>query len=1119
MKPELFQKFPVYPGNALTKTLLVMKLTIFLFFLGCLHAGASGYSQTVSLSENGAPLTVIFKKIEQQTGYSFAFNNAWMAQTKPVTISVKDMSIKDVLDICFRDQPFTYTIVEKIIVVKEISFLIKQPELSISLSNLIDIHGQVTDSLGVPLSGASINIKGSKRGTSTDEIGNFYLKNIAEDAILVVSFTGFGKKEYRVSRNSSFAIVLSRSNSRLDEIQVIGYGTTTARLSTGNVQSVKSSDLEKQPVSNPLLALEGRVPGLIVTQGTGVPGGQIKVQIRGKNSINQSNDPLYIIDGVPYTSQLLGNPQFDQQGLVGPTGILGGGINPFNFINPSDIESIDILKDADATAIYGSKGSNGVILITTKKGKAGAIKVNVNAQSGQGQITRKAKLMNTKQYLDMRNEAFMNDGVTPSSTDLDVNGTWSNTKFTDWQKMFIGGTAHFTNIQASISGGNINTQYLIGGGYNKETTVFPGDWGDQKASLHFNINSASKNQKFKIGLTGSFLEDNNMLPTTDLTKYILLPPNAPSLYNADKSLNWTDFGDNPLAYNLYTYHATTTNLIGNGVLSYSIIPGLEAKINLGYTNLNLNERTAIPTTFWNPSYGVTTGSSAFNTNIVKSWIIEPQLNYQATLGKGKLKALVGATIEQRQTDGQIVDGAGYDNDALLGNLAGAASISNGGSIFERYKYNSLLSRISYNWQDTYLINITGRRDGSSRFGPRKHFGNFGAVGVSWIFSNSNFIKTNIPILSFGKIRTSYGTSGNEPSSNYKYLELYNFINSGAISPYQGGTGLYPNNLLSPNYSWELDKKMEEGIELGFLRDRLLFSVSHFQNRTSNQLINYNLPSISGFQVITANLPATIQNYGWEFSANTVNVKTNKFNWTSIFNLSAIRNKLVTFPNIQNTTYNNTYTVGHSINDVKLFRFASVDPNTGLYQFFDKTGKITSNPVDPVDKVGGLVNFTPKFYGGLENNFRYENFELSFFLQFVKQTGANYEFSNVYSTGTFGSYNNQPQQLAERWQKSGDVSSYQKYSQDFGDAYNSYTYAQQSNIAFSDASFIRVKNVSISYQLPQSFRNKTHFSSARIYLLAQNLFTVTNFNGVDPENQSIIALPPLRMITMGLQIWL
>lgn len=1095
------------------KLLRVMKLTTVLMLAFCLHTSAKGVAQqTITFSGREVSLENVFNAIKKQTNYRFFFNTDAIQHAGKVTIEVKNANIEQVMNLALKDQPLTFAIKGRTI------FIMKKPEEEKSSLNVVmsgdpvTVSGKVTDDKGRPLAGANVKVKGSSTGVTTDNQGRFTLNNVDPDATLEISFVGHETKNLPVKGKTILVVALGQKVSTLDETVVIAYGTTTKRLSTGNVSTVKGSDIEKQPVQNPLLALQGRVPGMIITQKNGVPGGQIDIQIRGRNSITQSTDPLYIIDGVPYTSQLF----VSSNNLQGLGVYVTGGANPFSFLNPLDIASIDVLKDADATAIYGSRGANGVVLITTKKGKVGEMKVDMNFQSGTGSVTRKAKLMNTEQYLEMRKEAFVNDAATPSSTDFDVNGTWSENSYTNWQDVMIGGHSHYTDGQVSISGGNLNTQYRLGTGYHHETTVFPGNWNDQKLSMNLSINSTSSNQRFKMMFSGSFISDNNKLPTTDFTKYILLAPNAPWLYDLDGSLDWVNYFENPFANKLNTYNIQTNNLISNSTFSYNIFSGFDIKASIGYTNIQLNERTATPSTYWNSTYNVKTGSASFNQNSVKSWIFEPQLVYQIKINKTKVNALAGFTIQQRKNDGQIVKGDGYTNDALLESLAAAASISNVGSIFERYKYTSIFGRINYNYNEKYLFNLTARRDGSSRFGPGKQFGNFGSIGIGWIFSSETFIQKAIPFLSFGKLRGSYGASGNEPGDNYKYLELYNFTGN---NPYQGGTGLSPQNLPNPNFSWEINRKMEVGLELGFFNDRILFTSSFYKNRCSNQLVSYTLPSIAGIQTVLANLPAKIQNAGLEIILNTSNIKSKKISWSTGFNISIEKNKLIDFPNIENTPYSQAFTIGKPITTAKVYRFANVDPTTGMYQFYDKDGNLTFTPDQQLDRID-LINIAPKFYGGINNSFQFKGFQIDILFQFVRQIGRNYLFQDSRSPGLFSFYDiggNQPVELLDRWQKTGSNAKYQKFSQDYS-LYSAYSdYAQSSTIAYSDASFLRLKNISVSYQLVRKWVEKIHSDNARIYIQAQNLLTVSKYKGVDPENQSLTSLPPLRIITAGVLV--
>jgi TonB-linked SusC/RagA family outer membrane protein len=965
------------------------------------------------------------------------------------------------------------------------------------------IVGSVTDAGGGPLIGATVQVKGTGIGTTTDVDGKFAMSKIGNNSILVISSLGYETREVAV-KGKSIMVQLNMIVNDLDETVIKGYYSTTRRLNTGNVNSIKANEIEKQPVSNPLQALQARVPGLIITQETGVAGGGFKVQLRGRNSIASGNDPLYLIDGVPFAAEIVAS--------IGGN-IIGGG-NPFNFINPSDIESIDILKDADATAIYGSRGANGVILVTTKKGKPGKTRIDFNIYRGIGQITRKMDLLNLNEYLRMRHEAFRNDGVMPGAFDYDINGTWDSTRSTDWQKTFIGGTAHHTDIQASVSGGSANTQYLIGAGYRKETTVFPGSFSDQKGTVHFSIASQSTDKKFKVALSGSFTADNNNLPAYDLTGgNVALSPNAPPLHNADGTLNWANSTwDNPLALLEQKYRLKARNLVSNLLLSYEVLPGLEVKTNAGYTNSQLDEIATTPTTFFNPAYNIKTGTAVFSNRNVQSWIAEPQLSYQLRIGKGDLSVFAGATVQENLINGQVVEGKGYTSDALLKSLQGAATIVKGAFTNTVYRYNALFARFSYNMANRYVVNLTARRDGSSRFGPGRQFGNFAAVGAAWIFSGEEFVAKSLPFLSFGKLRGSYGTSGNDKIGDYQYLSLYNFTTG---VPYQGATGIYPINHFNEAFAWEVNKKVEAGLELGVLSDKIILSCSYFRNRSSNQLIGAALPDVTGFQSVLTNFPATLQNAGWEITLTTTNIRKKSFSWTTAFNLTFSRNKLVSFRGIENTAYASLLEIGQPVNIIRTFHLIGVNDTSGIYQFADSKGQPTYTPDEVKDRIS-FVNTNPRFYGGLQNGLQYKNFQLDFLFQFVKQTGLNNLFMDYYPPGmTY--FRNQPEDVLDRWKKPGDKATFQKFTQAFGDAFSAYKIAQRSDYAYSDASFVRLKNISFSYQLPEQLKSKLRLQNCRLYIQGQNVLTITRYKGMDPENQTVTGIPPLKVWVAGIQL--
>ena len=1094
-----------------------MKLSA-LFMLGfCLHLSARTTGQTVTLSVKDMPLKEVFRAIQRQTGLNIVVNESVLEKTGSVSLTVKDMPVADVLNICFRNEKLSFSIIDGTIVIKSLGPL----PSDVADSPPIDIHGHVTDTTGSPLVGASITIRGKSGGTVTDANGNFSLNEVDPKATVIISYTGFEKREYRLNGSNEINIQLVQKVKNLEDVVVNkGYYSVSQRLNTGDVAIVSGKTIEQQPVTDPILALEGRAAGLVVNQASGMPGAYSTVRIRGQNSIANGLDPLYIIDGVPY-----GNTTLTNAYIGGPLGIPktrpdgpqqnnGLGASPFNNLNPADIESIEILKDADASAIYGSRGANGVILITTKKGKAGQTRVDANVYTGWGTVTRTFDLLNTQQYLQMRREAFKNDGAVPNiNRDFDLT-YWDTTRYTDWQKTLIGNTSHLTNAQASLSGGNANNQYLIGIGYSNQGTVFPGNYADKKASVHISMTNATSNQRFRSQFSASYTNDNNQLPTADFTPSITLAPDAPALYNPDGNFNWQTRGGsatwtNPLAATKNQASALTDNLVGSLNLNYQLLSNLQLKLNTGYTNSQMNQANLFFATSVAPPNNTNPNvrSNRFATQISTSWIIEPQINFHQRIGQGSLDVLVGSTFQENTGSSIGYIASGFISDALVPNPSAATTKTLLNYFISDYKYNAVYGRIGYNYQEKYLINITGRRDGSSRFGPDKQFGNFGSVGAAWIFSKETFVQNNFSWISFGKLRASYGTAGNDGLPNYKYLDTYSSDNTGTT--YQGVSGLYPSQITNPYYAWEMIKKFEIALEMNILKDRFSFSVSYYSNRTDNQLVGYPLSWVTGFSTVQYNLPAVIQNKGLEIVLNTTNIRSASFLWTTSLNLTLPSNKLVAYPNIDNSSYQFTYEVGKSLATRFLYRYTGVDPQTGLYTVATKDG--SGNP-DYINDNYFTEPVTQQYYGGLNNSIGYKGLQLDIFFQFVKQTGFNYLLS--FSQPGLNN-NNVPTEVMNRWQQPGDESNVQRFSQN--SAINAaYTNLRSSDEIIADASYIRLKNVALSYQLPARWIQKASLLNAKVYLQAQNLFTITNYKGIDPETQGI-GLPPLRMTTIGLQI--
>jgi TonB-linked SusC/RagA family outer membrane protein len=716
----------------------------------------------------------------------------------------------------------------------------------------------------------------------------------------------------------------------------------------------------------------------------------------------------------------------------------------------------------------------------------------------------------------MRREAFQNDGTTPSTGNAPDLLVWDTTRYIDFKNLLIGGTAQMTNANVSVSGGTAGTQFLIGGNYTKETTVFPGDFADRKASFLLNLHHNSADKKFDASISAGYTVDKNNLMSSDLTGSINLPPNSPSLYDANGKLNWQENGVSisdlgfiqPLSYLLQKYTAQSDNLTGNINLSYRIIPSLVLRLSGGYNASYVNEININPQTSFDPNWGAL-GYSLFGYSSSKTWNAEPQLEYSKQIGKSKLSVLAGTTWQDMQYNSNTISAFGYASDILLQSISGAGSISASNSL-NQYRYNALFGRVNYNLSDKYIVNLSGRRDGSSRFGPGKQFANFGAVGTAWTFSNEKFIQKALTFLSFGKLRGSYGTTGNDQIDDYSFLDLW----STTSRPYQNTQGLTPGRLFNPDYSWELNRKLEFGLEAGLLKDRILFTISYFRNRCGNQLISYILPAQTGFTGISRNFDALVQNKGWEITLNSKNIQSKDLKWSSSFVLSIPQNKLLSFPGLATSSYSLNYKVGQSLNIINRYQFLGVDPSTGIYHFKDINGDGTINRKDFV--VSG--NLDPKFYGGLQNSVGYKNWQLDIFFEFRKQVAQNYLASQSYYVP--GLYFNQPTIVLSRWQKPGDNSTIQRFSQDFGTVFSAFaSKLALSNGVFSDASYIRCKNLSLSYNIPSLWMSKIRLESARIYLQAQNLFTITNYVGSDPENHNFYVLPPLRTIVAGIQLTL
>jgi TonB-linked SusC/RagA family outer membrane protein len=1110
---KFYPNKPGRPSGPVQKILLIMRVTTFLLLAIMMQVSATTLAQRVTINQKNANLTDVFKTIRIQTGYDFIYDQDLLAKSAPININVNNAALSEVLKRCLANQSLSFIIEDKTIIIKEEGLLDKVK----SYFDNITVTGVVLDERGQPFPGVSIKLKGTNRYTVSGNGGRFYIAANDENPTLVLSYLGY--KTIEVTATSTLTVKMILDPAKLDEIMVIGYGTTTRRLNTGSQAGISAKELEDQPVTNVLQGLQGRLPGVTVTQTNGLPGAGINVQIRGANAIGvngvKANRPLYIIDGVPFLSEPINTAAL---GSTLPSA--EGNTSPMNSINPDDIDNIEVLKDADATAIYGSRGGNGVILITTKKGKAGATKFNLNASTGVSNVSHFVETVGTEQYLALRRKAFANNTTNPAAPSVTTAPdllVWDQNGYTDFQRYMLGNTAKTHDVNASLSGGDNQNNFYLSGTYHKENNVYPGAQGYQRGGAKFNLNHTSFNQRFNLSLSAMYSTDKNNISTTDLASWAYsLPPNFP-LYKADGSFNWDGGISNPLAYLNQTNDNRTSNLLSNLAIKYNILKGLDIKANLGYSKTDMTQIALRPLTSLNPNFNPTSGTASYVYNFTNNYIAEPQLTYTRKIWKGTLNTLLGGSYQFKQSKMPYSTSAtGFSSDDFLRTSTAASTVSTTSSSVD-YKYASLFGRVNYNIENKYILNANFRRDGSSRFGPNNKFGNFGSVGAAWLFSEEKLVKDNLSWFSFGKLRGSYGIVGSDDIGDYGYFDSY----TASTYVYAGSTGLNPSRLANPNFKWEETKKLDIGLDLAFFKDRLSLSASYYRNRTSNQLITQTVSTQTGFSGYQSNLPATVQNSGWELSLTSTNIKIKDFSWTSSFNISQNHNKLLSFPDIEKSSYYGTYIVGNPISSYYVYQYAGINPITNLPSFtdFNGVGGINSPTTGFAATGRGDRYFAgtsyPKFYGGLTNNVSYKKFTLDFTFQFVKQQGRSLLTSSFYPPGYFS---NAALSVVNDYLALGS----QDYLVSAGTrgaagsaAYLAYSYYSGSDASVVDASFIRLKNVSLSYTLPIKWISKTGGTNIRVYAQGQNLFTITNYEGFDPESQGVVT-PPLRTITAGLQ---
>jgi len=1159
---DFFER-PHHPKRGkLTKTLLIMKFTAILLLSAGLQLSAGVYSQSVTLSVTNVPVEKVFKEINRQTGYQFFVNDALLKKAGKVSIDTKNASVEEVLQQCLADLPVTFTVENNAIVVKEKEAKPKV-ELPVEVPP-VPINGKVTDDKGNPLPYVNIVIKGTSTGTATDDNGNFSLEAKKGD-ILVLSMIGYERKEITVG-DGPISITLSVLPSSLDEVQVIAYGKTTRRENTGSVSTIKTKDLEKQPVTNVVQMLQGQMPGVSISQSNGgaIGNGQ-QIIIRGINTLKSGSNPLIIIDGVIVNNEPggLSTSTYDVTTTDGGSNLLSNGTTPLNWLNPNDIESIDVLKDADATSIYGSRGSNGVILITTKKGKTGDSKFSMNLFTGLNTPTYLTPLMNTQQYLKMRKDAFAmgnvydgDDGTVHVLNPLEINEftapdltRWSQTAYTDWAKFELGNPAQIYNVDGNLTGGTDKLNYYASAGYFKQYDMQFMKPYQERLTGKISLTSKSFGDKLTVNFLGNFGIENLKSTTTSTGRTTPVmkrnPPNY-EVYNPDGSLNFpnavpgttTGYAVNYIPAESIRTFSKTYNALLSLDATYKIYKDLAVKALFSYNSQNNNLENIIPSGYFpvngtNPvDMFILFPQATFTTGKFSTLNIEPQLTYDMDISGGKLSLLAGSTFLDRTREATLVKVQNPGSDALLYSWSNSHPPASASNNVTHYRFNSVFARVSYNWRDKYLVNFTFRRDGSSRFGTENRFADFGSAGAAWIFSSEQFVRDNISFLSFGKLRGSYGSTGSDNIGDYLWNSLAaNTAGYWTIYSYAGVSGLGSANFPNRVIQWEKTNKMDISLDLGFFHDRILLSSTFYNTLSLNLLNTLPLSSQTGFTGYTGNFAGKVRNRGWEFELNTVNLDPEKaFQWRTRFNISFNKNTLVAYNDLATSSDATTLKIGRAVmRDGGLempMKFEGIDPSTGLPKFKDLNGDGIIDWSDQNVNEAWIGSSLPNGYGGMNNSLTYKGFSLDIFVQFSHQLMTNWLYSSSFPLGSM--YNPCADLVDNYWKKPGDVSKYPRLFTNYEPApqnngtYNTLLktyYLYDTSQGIVKGTFFRLKNVQLAYNLPAATLKRMKMNNMTIYVRGENLCFINTGGKLfkDPEINSVESVPLIRSITAGMKL--
>lgn len=952
------------------------------------------------------------------------------------------------------------------------------------------LTGVVTDSAtGSPLSSVSVQIKGITNGTTTNQKGEFSLSTAQKlPFTITVGYVGYETKDVIASGNN-VQIVLKETANQLTEVVAVGYGTQRKSDVTGSVASIPKAAM-KQQVTSFERFLQGSVSGVQVTQASGQPGAAVSIRVRGGNSITAGNEPLYVIDGFPVYNN---NADASAGVASGPS------INGLSAINPSDIESIDILKDASATAIYGSRGANGVVLITTKKGKAGKNTVMYDGSYGFQQVSKTVDVLtDSKQWALLKNDARINAGKTPYYTQ---EGLDTLTGGTDWQDAAFR-NAPMQNHQLTFMGGDEKFHFSLSGNYLKQDGILI-NTDFERYSGRINLDY-QMSDKFKIGSNITASKTNSQIAEDNIVSSLLLMPPTVKIKDVNGNYTYQSAFETPLGNPIATLlketnQSNTMRFLGNVYGEYKLLKGLTARVSMGADLLSNKENRYLPKTIYQGANTNTTGTGAVGNRTYSSWLNENTLTYSTTFkNNNTLNAVAGFTQQAFRSEYVIAGSQGFTSELLTYNDLGSGAVyTRPASGTTYWALNSFLGRVNYGIANKYLFTISARADGSSRFGVNNRWGYFPSAAFAWNLSKEEFL--HLPsVINNLKLRLSAGITGNQEIGLYQALPAL-----ASNTYYFGGiakVGYYPTRIQNNDLGWESTAQYDAGFDLSLLNSRITITFDAYYKKTTDLLLDVPLPYTTG-QISALQNYGTVSNKGLELAINTQNIQ-GKFNWSTGLVLSTNQNKVLSLGNgVQNIIS------GVSIAQVgePLGSFYGFKTN-GIFQTTDDITKLpvylTKNkPGDQryVDKNGDNVitttsdryiigNSQPKLIGGLSNSFTYAGFDLNVLLQ--GSYGNKVFNQNKQQLEIFSGQQNVSVTALDRWTPENPSTTIPRAYEDPA--------AVASNRFVEDASYLRIKNLALGYTTPLGSSGSLKNIKIRIYVSAQNLVTWTKYTGYDPE---------------------